>query len=170
MAMKMARASERDVEAALEVSRILADLESGSMPGESEELEFFDIDDGEQCRRALDALLRAAQKGSIFRVTFGMAVVLDPRNELLDPDADTLEVHPKIRAALDPWQPIETAPKDRTPVLWGRRGRLPMQGHWDGRIIFYVEQESDIGYLHPSWEPTHWMPLPTAASVPEVQS
>lgn len=95
--MKMARASEQDLEAALTVSRIIEELEKGYMPGDdnAEETEFFDQDDPEHCKRALDAILSAAHQGSIFRVTFGMAVVLDPRNKLLDPDADTLELHPE---------------------------------------------------------------------------
>ncbi len=94
--MKMARADEKDLEAALTVSRIIEDLEKGYMPGgdDTEGTEFFDQDDPKHCKRALDAILSAAQQGSIFRVTFGMAVVLDPRNKLLDPDADTLELHP----------------------------------------------------------------------------
>jgi hypothetical protein len=48
----------------------------------------------------MQKILEAARKGSLFRVVFGMAVVLDPRNELLDPDADTIERHPKIVEAL----------------------------------------------------------------------
>lgn len=94
--MKMARASEKDLEAALTVSRIIEDLEKGYMPGndDTEDTEFFDRDDAEHCKRALGALLSASRQGSIFRVTFGMAVVLDPRNKLLDPAADTLELHP----------------------------------------------------------------------------
>ncbi|AVQ84253.1 hypothetical protein [Variovorax sp. PMC12] len=102
--MKMARASDADIDAALAVSRILEDLEKRYMPeapGEERQgIEWFDRDDAEQCQRALGILLDAAAKGSIFRVTFGMAVVLDPRNELLDPAADTLEKHPKTMAAL----------------------------------------------------------------------
>jgi hypothetical protein len=27
---------------------------------------------------------------------WGMTVLLDPRNEIVDPDADTLEIHPKF--------------------------------------------------------------------------
>ncbi|ERJ35898.1 hypothetical protein L810_1155 [Burkholderia sp. AU4i] len=101
--MKMARASKADLDAALDVSNIIEQLEQGYMPStdESDDLERFDSDDREQCKRALAAILDAAEKGSLFRVTFGMTVVLDPRNELLDPAADTLELHPKLVAALD---------------------------------------------------------------------
>lgn len=103
--MKMARASKADLDAANEVARLLGDLERRCMPDAdpdhpSEETEWFDRDDAKQCQRALGMLLDAASKGSLFRVTFGMLVVLDPRNELLDPDADTLEKHPKTLAAL----------------------------------------------------------------------
>ncbi len=103
--MKMARASQADMDAALEVTRLLGDLESRYMPDPNpddpgEATEWFDRDDAEQCKRAMQMLLDAASKGSLFRVTFGMLVVLDPRNELLDPDADTLEKHPKTLAAL----------------------------------------------------------------------
>ncbi|RQT08912.1 hypothetical protein DF035_00605 [Burkholderia contaminans] len=99
----MARASKADLDAALDVSNIIEQLEQGYMPStnESDDLERFDSDDREQCQRAIGAILAAAAKGSMFRVTFGMTVVLDPRNELLDPAADTLELHPKLVAARD---------------------------------------------------------------------
>lgn len=63
--MKMARASEQDLEAALTVSRIIEELEKGYMPGDdnAEETEFFDQDDPEHCKRALDAILSAAHRG-----------------------------------------------------------------------------------------------------------
>lgn len=121
--MKMARASNADLDAALAVSRILEDLEKRYMPevpGEEKEgIEWFDRDDAAQCQRALGVLLDAAAKGSIFRVTFGMAVVLDPRNELLDPAADTLEKHPKTMAALaamDAAQGAKIGTRDRAYV------------------------------------------------------
>lgn len=100
--MKMARASEADITAALEVCRILEDLDKGYMPStdDSEELEFFDRDDSEQCRKIVGMLLDAIDQASLFRVVFGMSVALDPRNGLLDPDADTLEKHPRIVEAL----------------------------------------------------------------------
>lgn len=101
--MKMARASEADIDASLAVNRILDDLLKGYMPAVDEGEEddgttWFDRDDADQCKAVLGKLLDAADKGSLFRVAFGMQVVLDPRNELLDPNADTLEKHPKVIA------------------------------------------------------------------------
>ena len=62
--MKMARASKADLDAALDVSNIIEQLENGYMPStdESDELERFDSDDREQCKRALAAILDAAEK------------------------------------------------------------------------------------------------------------
>lgn len=100
--MKMAKASTADLEMAMELSRFVEDLVNGYCPmaacidPESEEIEWLEPDDREQAQRIIEAIKQIARKGSIFRVTFGMAVVCDPRNELLDPDADTLEVHPKL--------------------------------------------------------------------------
>jgi hypothetical protein len=101
--MLLARATAADVEAGLRVTRILEDLEKRQFPDPdltSENTEWFDDDDADQCQRVVRMLLAAVQGVNLFRVTFGMGVVLDPRNELLDPDADTLEKHPKIVAAL----------------------------------------------------------------------
>jgi len=66
------------------------------------------------------------------------------------------------------WQPIETAPKDSTPIL--------VTGCNGGRVILYAqffEERADEAFKGPGWlgcfegmqmwlaEPTHWMPLPT---------
>ena len=76
--------------------------------------------------------------------------------------ADALE-----RDALT-WQPIETAPRDSTPIL--------VTGCNGGRVILYAqffEERADESFKGPGWlgcfegmqmwlaEPTHWMPLPT---------
>ncbi|SOY56804.1 hypothetical protein [Cupriavidus taiwanensis] len=140
--MKMARASEADMEAALDVSRILGDLEKGYMPASDDDEEdegetWFDRDDAEQCKAVLGKLLDAADKGSIFRVIFGMAVVLDPRNELLDPAADSLEKHPKITA-------IET---DASRYRWLR------EQHWntaDMAVVCRPKESVKLGFDCPS--------------------
>ena len=63
--------------------------------------------------------------------------------------------------AREPWQPIETAPKDRTEILaW-----IPQCG----ALVLYWENLSDDGRWSDGVsrfhrEPTHWMPLPSAPS------
>lgn len=99
--MKMAKASEADINMAMTMANILDDIERGYFPSklasdpESEESEWLETASCEQYERLIDGLKRVLNQGSIFRVILGMAVVCDPRNELVDPDADCLEHHPK---------------------------------------------------------------------------
>lgn len=102
--MKMAKASTADIEMALELSLFVEDLMDGTCPKqacadpESDDIEWLEDDPDEQHVKIIAALTDIARKGSIFRVTFGMSVLIDPRNELIDPTADTLEPHPKFGA------------------------------------------------------------------------
>lgn len=101
--MKMAKASEADLRMALDLTTALESLERyRSMPSASqdsaddanEEPEPFDRDDPEDCKKALNTLLDIVARGSLFRVTFGMLVLLDPKNKVVDPNKDILELHP----------------------------------------------------------------------------
>lgn len=68
------------------------------------------------------------------------------------------------------WQPIETAPKDGTPVLTCRAGFLPALSHWGsyaGKDRWgtdpetFMEEDHFMDYwLSCDYAPTHWMPLP----------
>jgi hypothetical protein len=68
------------------------------------------------------------------------------------------EIERKLEAALPQWQPIETAPKDNTPIL------VPTNAHSDGivivrwytynRLAAWRDWDEDVHF------PTHWMPLP----------
>lgn len=60
------------------------------------------------------------------------------------------------------WQPIETAPKDRRVLLWGRywngvdKFQHPLIGIWDPNVgRWIIPGEFRFG-VHPSY----WMPLP----------
>lgn len=64
-----------------------------------EELQRAIADDAEHCKRMIEYLIMLSRRASLFRVTFGMAILLDPRNRLVDPDADTLEHHPDREAS-----------------------------------------------------------------------
>jgi hypothetical protein len=57
------------------------------------------------------------------------------------------------------WQPIETAPKDGTPILaWPCEG-MPYVVRWEHRVSGYKWIEAG-GEGYEQYEPTNWMPLP----------
>ena len=98
--MKMAKASQADLDMALDLISVLDDIERGYFPHrfsdpESESSEWLDTDDTEQYDRLIDSLRRLLDRGSVGRVIMGMAVICDPQNECIDPDADCIEHHPK---------------------------------------------------------------------------
>ena len=107
--MKMAKASEADLAMAMELCEAFDSLTQrwgayvpnkiAKLQGD-DEFEPFDEDDAEQNRRVLKYLIDIAERASLMRVVFGMTVLLDPRNKIVDPDADTLEHHPDTVAAL----------------------------------------------------------------------
>jgi len=106
--MKMAKASPEDLDMAMDLANVLDDIERGFFPtklqsdedAESERVEWIDTADRQQYERLFFGLKSLLNKGSISRVIWGMAVVCDPANECIDPDADTIEHHPK-RQQLD---------------------------------------------------------------------
>lgn len=97
--MKMAKASPEDLDMALDLISVLDDIERGYFPHrfsdpDVESSEWIDTEDHEQYDRLIDNLRRLLNRGSIGRVIMGMAVVCDPANECIDPDADCIEHHP----------------------------------------------------------------------------
>lgn len=98
--MKMAKASEADISMAMDLANVMDDIERGYFPSkfsddEDDGIEWIDTHDREQYQKLIDSLKRLLNQGSISRVIWGMAVVCDPENEAIDPDADTIEHHPK---------------------------------------------------------------------------
>lgn len=72
--------------------------------------------------------------------------------------------------AMTRWRPIETAPRDGTPILvWGADISNPTGGYYprscwwsqEGHEVWVVREDaSNATYLEPD-AITHWMPLPT---------
>ena len=57
------------------------------------------------------------------------------------------------------WQPIETAPKDKTDILVLSEGRV-VEAYWEGSRSRGYWDSFFQSYESESLEPTHWMPLP----------
>ncbi len=94
----MAKASEADLKMAMELTSAFESLmDYRAMPGDaqSDDPEEFDFESPADCYRALRGLFDIAEKGSLMRVVWGMAVLLDPVNEVVDPNSGVLDVHPK---------------------------------------------------------------------------
>lgn len=84
-----------------------------------------------------------------------------------DPDEhDMQSLRRRIAAqpqqAVAGWRPIESAPRDGTPILVGHAQRVIAPVYW------LTDQDAGVPgwYLWPpnvrlQWKPTHWMPLPT---------
>ena len=70
---------------------------------------------------------------------------------VLNQAADEIE---SLRARLE-WQPIETAPKDGTPLLIAFRNKEVAIAPWSKSGPMEVTPQFDLG-----WMATHWMPLP----------
>lgn len=140
--MKMAKANENDMNAALEMCRALEALEGGYLPSEmtpDDDCVAYYAD--EHAEKVVEHLVAIAKRASLFRVCFGMTVLLDPLNELVDPNADTLEAHPKltrIAAQLD--KLLEFAKEcARTEGLMVNGNRLSMKAQ---ELVSSVEGEA----------------------------
>lgn len=95
--MKMAKANENDLEAALEMCRALEVLEGGYLPDEMTE--------GDDCvayyadehaEKVVEYLVAISKRASLFRVCFGMTVLLDPVNQIVDQQLSHLELHSRL--------------------------------------------------------------------------
>lgn len=104
--LKMAKASQADMDMAERLCGALESLDRGYMPegvDSQEDGAEFDQDNDRHCGEAMRHLLAIIRDGSLGRVIWGMHVLIDPRNTFVDPAADTLEPHPdhaKLIAAL----------------------------------------------------------------------
>lgn len=119
--MKMAKASEKDMEAAAVIMGILTDLDSGYFPrlpdpdAEPDENEptFFDEDDEEHLRILHDRLKAALDlaPGCLGRVIGGFHTLM--HNDIVDPDEDCLALHPRIVAALATAEEAKPVPEEQ---------------------------------------------------------
>lgn len=102
--MKMAKPTFEDISLAMDIARIVEDLEERYRPalvfGEDDQELWLDMESIDELQAVVEKIREIAARGSIFRVVFGMAVAIDEKNAVFDPDADTLELHPILLDAL----------------------------------------------------------------------
>lgn len=102
--MQMAKANDADILALLDVAGVVEGREKGYLPardGEGDDAELWlGRDNLQHCQLVIDKLVEASGRGGLMRAAFGLTVLLHPKNELVDPDADIIKKHPKILHAL----------------------------------------------------------------------
>lgn len=102
--MKMAKATDRDIETAFELMRILNAVDDGYYPGgdDDEDAEddptFFDDDDKAHLTMFYERVRACMIKspGFMGRVVGGMHTIM--HNNILDPNDDCLALHPRLIA------------------------------------------------------------------------
>jgi hypothetical protein len=95
----MARASQADMEMAIKLCGALEAVDRRFFPEGCEgdnDPEDLDINNDAHCGTVLRHLHRVLQGGSIGRVIWGMAILMDRKSKLVDPNASTLERHPDL--------------------------------------------------------------------------
>ena len=163
----MAKASEADLDMAMELCGAI-DALTGHWPtlpaalcspgDDGAPADQFDCDDDRQCGTVLRHLLAIAERASLMRVVWGCAVMLDPRNQCVDPSADTIEHHPDTKAgqAAKVARPLDEWHEDIGAVLWWR---FPVdEAPWCG-----TPNSDEWPHYH-----THWTPL-VVPDAPAVQ-
>jgi len=153
--------SEREIEAAREAWReywsdVIGQYEDNKGPMEG-------------MRRALEAAARVREEANAGEPVVGVSLsdLNEWRAEWMDandPQDGTDCVTPFDKylytRPTEAWQPIETAPKDGTDILgWheiaGTSQTCFSKGEW------VCPDWDEDRYIHCTWSPTHWMPLPT---------
>lgn len=114
--MKMAKPSEKDIDAAGDLMALLDQADRGDYPGDQDGApDFFDADDHDHLRAFYDAVMATMQKspGYPCRVIGGMCyVIMWDKNEIVDPASDVIELHPKLVKALAAVEPVSDDKRD----------------------------------------------------------
>lgn len=102
--MKIAKANAEDLKGAADLLHILSAVSQGYMPdgmeAVHEDAELFDIDDSADCKMVLKALIEIENGCNLLRVVWGMVTLMDPLNDIVDQESETLDLHPSIAEAL----------------------------------------------------------------------
>lgn len=154
--MRMAKATEADLDAIGKLMKMIELLLAGDMPriendGSVESIADFDDEDGEECIQALSKMLMLLQDnpGAFMRV-FAMAYMANS-NEVFDPDKDHLSWHPDLVDAVNARQrrrAIEKAQAEPLKIIdWELRERCRFSHEFCG----YVARHYATGCPEQGW-------------------
>ncbi|TCF99261.1 hypothetical protein BZM27_54965, partial [Paraburkholderia steynii] len=102
--MKMARATDADMEIAYELAGLVDIVGRGDYPSTDDDEDvpdWFDEDDIDHLKALHKRLEKIADhSGAIWRVIGGFSTLSNPSNQLIDLTKDVIELHPLIVSAL----------------------------------------------------------------------
>lgn len=126
--IRLGKASDEDLNVAYRLMSLVDAIDDGYYPSNEEGAPtFFDEDD----RDHLQLLYRlvneiAENSGGIHRVVGAAGILLDPKNNLIDPDEDCIELHPDLKATIAAGEEVE-AMRSRISALEAERDALGLQ-------------------------------------------
>ena len=112
--MKMALATDEDLDVAYDLLGLLDNLEHDYYPADESDEDaptYIDVDDQQHLRLFYDKLKAIVDRrgsGALHRVVCGFSTVRSEKNQVLDLTKDVVELHPRIKAALAAAERVRT--------------------------------------------------------------
>lgn len=101
--MKIAKASQNDLDAATKLFQLLSAVDGGNFPpqDDNEDWPVFDEDNREHLRQFMEDAVDCFNHppSGLMRVLYAASCALDPSNKLYDPNESHLSFHPRITGA-----------------------------------------------------------------------
>lgn len=154
--VRMSKASTKDMDAGYYLMNVLDDLDRGYYPELHDERDkdaptFFDEHDLEHLQHLRGLLSKILDKspGFMGRIMGGMSCFLNPKNAVIDPQADTIEFHPGlIRNAM--WTDFDApSMEDGEWWVWSGEGD-PVRYEWIGDGWFLPHGPDDGAVRRPA--------------------
>lgn len=167
--VRMAKASDADLNAAYDLAGFCESVQRGYYPATSSDVDhplWLDGEDIDHLKHVHKRLVEILNRGSLFRVVGGLATLLSESNAIVDPDADCLELHPRIKEALAPaWTAMDAETLQCAGRYLVSDGTEVREARWQPRLKTWRFPSAAAALA----TVTHWRPMPTAPSPKEIQ-
>lgn len=157
--MKMARATDEDMEVAYELAGLVDVIGRGDYPStdDAEDVpDWFDADDIDHLKALHKRIEKIADKVSaIWRVIGGFSILSNPANQLIDLTKDVIELHPRIVVALAAQQSLVGVEVASYSIEIGAPyGQIAIErtSQMDGSYLWKAKRGSDCLNKSGEWE------------------